>query len=215
MRRKLGRAVSPVLLAMTGLCAFAASGAGAAEFHSEVAPTALTGEADGLQLFTFTDSGAGLSCKKVALEGTVVPKTAIEFELGATFSECTSSGLPAAVKMNGCRFNITTAKVGEHYPVHIVCPVGVKAEISGTALPCTYRIGSQTPGKGVGLTSQGTGSTRDLTVGFTLAGIAYELAGSGSCKGMGVDLDFGGAATLRGFQDEKGVHGAQVGIWIE
>jgi len=211
VKHSLGKRVCQLVIAAmaVGMCGGVAS---AAEFHSEAAPTGLTGEGGNPQVFTTTDTGIQVTCKKVTWEGTVVPKTAIEIDLLPTFSECSSGFLPATIKMNGCKFKITMSKVKEHHPVDIVCPAEAKAEISSMALLCPLRFGGQFAKVGVAITNKGSGTSRDLELKFTMAGIAYDRPG---CHFFGEDLDFGGSTTVKGFVDKEGAHGAQVGIWVE
>jgi hypothetical protein len=189
-----------------------ATAAAAVNFHSEVEPTGLTGEAEGLQRFFTIHDKAEITCGKLSVEGTVVPKTASEFELVPTFSECSFGGVAATVKMNGCKFKVTTTTVaGEHFQTAIVCPVGAKTEISSLAFPCPYKIGPQVK-FGATITNKGFGASRDLLIKFTMAGMSYER----TCLGfMGEDLSFSASVTVKGFVDKGGVHGSQVGIWIE
>jgi len=172
----------------------------------------MTGEGGSPQNFTTTHDGFQVSCKKVTWEGTLVPKTAIEIDLLPTFSECTYGFLPATIKMNGCKFKVTLTTVKEHFVVDIVCPGGEKAEISSSGTSCPTKFGGQLARVGVAILNKGSGSSKDLSLTFTIAGIAYERP---ACLFFGEDLHFGGTSTVKGYVDLKPGYGAPVGMWIE
>lgn len=145
-------------------------------------------------------------------------KTSSEFRLSPAYSECTYAGVPVTFKMNGCEYNFTTKKgAGEHYVAHIVCPEGAKVEVAIPALSCTLKIGAQTPEQGYGYTLSGSGAARDFVLDITLKNIKYERVGGALCQGIGngADLDYTGSVTVRGYKDESGTEGPQVGIWLE
>ena len=218
MTRRMKRVGAIVVVAALGSAVFAVAGAAALEFHSETEPTKLTGEATNVHVFDFTSAGGALKCKQAKFEGTVAPKTTTEFKLSPTYSECTYAGVMATIKMNGCEYNFTTKKgTGEHYVVHIVCPEGMKVEMGIPALSCTLKFGAQTPEQGYGYTPSGSGAARDFVLDITLKNIKYERIGGALCQavGNGTDLDYTGSATVRGYKDEKGLEGPQIGIWLE
>jgi hypothetical protein len=206
----IGRA-GLLLVALIVLATSVPAVASAVEFHSEVESTGLTGEGGVSQKFTTTHDGFQVSCSKVTWEGTLASKTAPAIELLPAFSECTYGIFPATIKMNGCKFRVTTTTVKEHFAVDIVCPAGAKAEISSPGTSCPTKFGGQLARVGVAILNKGSGNTKDLSLTFTIAGIAYERP---ACLFFGEDLHFGGTSTVKGYVDLKPGHGGPAGIWI-
>jgi hypothetical protein len=209
------KAVSGLFLVVLAAAAFAAGPAPAAQFNSEAQPTILTAESEGVHRFFATVLGYDINCKKVSFVGTMPVKSVTEIRLAPTYSECTESGIPMTVAMNGCEYLITATLKGSHRPMHIVCPVGAKIEITMLFSSCKTKIGAQTPaGGGLAAVNKGAGTTRDVTFTFTVSGISYER--TGSCEALlASDMTYAGTMTLQGFTDKTGAEGPQVGIWLE
>lgn len=67
MTSRMKQASAVVVVAVLGNAIFAVANAAAVEFHSEVAPTKLTGEATNTHVFEFTSTGGAMKCKQAKL----------------------------------------------------------------------------------------------------------------------------------------------------
>jgi len=161
--------LSAALLAVLSLAATSAS-ATAAEFHcSTTGSCRVTLKPDGTgktehQTFMFTralpEGGAesvGFTCTSITGEATMPEKQAKEITVtGIEYHECSSVGLVAAVRMNGCDYLLGAA--GQ---LSIKCPFGKKIEWE--VIGCIATVGEQGPLGGPSFHDAGTTKT-ELTV---------------------------------------------------
>jgi hypothetical protein len=161
---------SAALLAVVLLVATNASGATAAEFHCSVTGSCrVTLKPDGTgktehQTFMFTralpEGGAeavGFTCTSITGEATMPENKAKELTItGIEYHECSSVGLVAAVRMNGCDYLLGAA--GQ---LSIKCPFGKKIEWE--VIGCVVTLGEQGPIGGPSFHDAGT-TKSELTV---------------------------------------------------
>lgn len=162
--------LSAVLLTLVSLAVTNAAGANAAEFHCAVTGSCrVTLKPDGTgktehQTFMFTralpEGGAeavGFTCTSITGEATMPEKQAKELTItGIEYHECSSAGLPAAVRMNGCDYVLSAA--GQ---LSIKCPFGKKIEWE--VIGCVATLGEQGPVGGPSFHDAGT-TKSELTV---------------------------------------------------
>lgn len=144
------------------------------KFATEAVPTVLTGKPHAGPTVFFFDAGP-VFCANVTYSGEMTEAGTIELNLAPTFAGCEFGGAPAVVDVNGCQYKLTpVAKEGANFEgsLDIACPEGKKITVTGAG--CTFTIGSQTGLKTVTYTNVGAGATRELTIDFNAAPIAYE-----------------------------------------
>jgi hypothetical protein len=144
------------------------------KFATEAAPTVLTGKPHAGPTVFFFDAGP-VFCANVTYAGEMTETGTIERSLTPTFAGCEFGGAPAVVDVNGCQYKLTpVAKEGANFEgsLDVACPEGKKITITGAG--CTITIGSQSELKTVTYTNVGAGATRELTIDFNAAPIAYE-----------------------------------------
>jgi hypothetical protein len=216
MNRRL-KSLGLALLAVLAFASVSVSAASAAEFHSEIAHTALSGTQVGEDVFT-TNAGT-VKCKKASYTGTSSAVTTPHQTVAPSYSECTAFGfVNATIDPNGCTYTFA-AVAGTPSPitgtVQIVC-TGEKKYIEVTAFNCDVKVGPQGPLKGITYTNAGAGKTRDVTVDVSLTGLHYEQSGTsfpGCSGGAGTFTNgtYTGQATVKG----ANTAGEQVGIWVD
>ena len=217
MNRKL-KALGLTLMATLALSALAASGASAAgeQFHAEV-DHAVLDASGGLQ--TFTTTVGELTCEKVTGDATIAEKVTTTSEITATgivySGNCKrSDGVKTDIDMKHCDYLFTSEKSGTHAPVHIKCEnvgehIAVNATILGSLVACV-KVPPQTPtGGGVTYDSNGSGSSRTVTITATVTGIEYTEVGACGKNTVANDGTYTGSVTITG----TNTGGAQVGIW--
>ena len=211
MTRNL-KALGLALVAMFAMSAVASSAASAEVlFHSEASETTLTGTALNNQVFSVGEgeSEQAVVCEKIDVDATVSGTTNTSINVAPKYTECEAESLTAHVYFNSCYYEFTS-----HGSVHVRCgTTGDKIEVRVTFLgerQC-LDIPAQTPGVStVDYTNGGEGTTRDITLNSTAAGISYTktgLCGSGS----GTDGRYSGEVTITG-EDQEEHH---IGIWVE
>lgn len=149
------RSKTPVALATVALlafCAFAPSGALAANFTASSYPATVTGEQVENHVWTF--QGQKVECTKVHMEGALAaPSESIS--LTPTYAGCTAFGIMnASIQMNSCYYEkrigqeTTTPTTFWHGSLHLRCTkAGDTATVRApTESPlCTVHIPPQTP----------------------------------------------------------------------
>jgi hypothetical protein len=157
--------LSVALLAVLSLAATNASGAAAAEFHCSTAGSCrVTLKPDGSgktahQTFMFERAGeaVGFTCSTITGEATMPENHAKELTItGVEYQGCSSVGIVAAVRMNGCDYLLGAA--GQ---LSIKCPFGKKIEWE--VIGCIATLGEQGPIGGPSFHDAGTTKT-ELTV---------------------------------------------------
>lgn len=209
------------LLSLVCCASFAGSGlaapASAHQFHSEYFLTIFEGVETTPAVF-HTSVGF-VKCPKAKFEATHVGTTWEEISGVPQYEGCSLSGFwNMALSMNGCRYMLGGATVGEHGQFRLKCEGESKMELvfsAGGITHCTMKFGSQTAEKGVRYVNAGAGSSRDFTVTFTAFGLSYERSGVSCSSGSFKDGGITGSMTVRGYEDIKGAKGKQVGVWVE
>ncbi|HEX7278881.1 MAG TPA: hypothetical protein VF255_04565 [Solirubrobacterales bacterium] len=205
MTRKL-KALGPLIVVLIGVTAFAPS-ASAANFHSEVAHTQISGE--GSPFFSGFSFNAGkVSCGTETFSGTQAAATTSELNLTPSFpGYCTAFGfISTVVDVNGCSFKLTPSS---HPDLHIVCPGN---PITITGFNCHVTIGSQTVNTGVTYVNNGVGATREITASLNLTGLTYTQSSKsfpGCTNGTFNNGTYQNPIRLKGAT----TIGTQVGIW--
>jgi hypothetical protein len=206
MNRKL-KALGLALAAVMALAAFAGS-ASAAEFHSEVAHTEISGSQVGSAVFT-TNAGT-VKCTEATYSGTqTTGVTSTEVTVTPKYGGCTAFGfIGATIDVNGCpkRFTANASPF-----LHLIC---FEKSIEITTPTCTVTVGAQTIGLGLTYTNEGAGTTRDIRVKASVSGLTYTQHNKSfpNCTGGAGTFTNG---TYTGEETVKGANtaGTQVGIW--
>jgi hypothetical protein len=201
--KALGLAIATVM----ALAAFSGASS-AAEFHSEVAHTELSGSQIGTDVFTV--NAGTVKCSEITYSGTqTTGVTSSEWTTTSRWAACVALGfIGATIDMNECHLRFT-ANFNPY--LHIICPT---KPIEVTTPPCTITIGSQTVNSGFTYTNEGAGTTRDVKVKFALSGLTYTQLNKAfpNCTGGAGTFTNGsytGEATVKG----ANTAGTQVGIW--
>lgn len=192
------------VVAALALTAVVASGAQAAEFHSETTPTNLTGTSTGNHVFNA--AGAKITCKNATFTGQQTGLVTSEVTVGATYSNCSFLFFNVNVNMHGCEY-----KFHSNNSVDVVggsC-TGITYEGAG----CKVVVPAQSGLSTVGFATAGSGSSRTINVSPNVTGIKY--TSSGLCPENGTNLTNGkyesGPTNVVG----KNTGGTQVGISYE
>ncbi|HEX7278111.1 MAG TPA: hypothetical protein VF255_00680 [Solirubrobacterales bacterium] len=205
------------LAASTGLVltlgAVAASAALAAEGHSEVVHTELRGEQHAGEDTESFNAGT-VRCSHATYTGTSSSATQTELVVAPAYTGCKAFGfVNTTIDTAGCtyvfRFGAGTAT--QSGTTSLDCQPG--QAITRTGFNCWITIGSQGPLPGVTYTSQGSGTTRDITIDGNITGITYAQHSKsfpGCTNGTFNNGTYTGATTIRGFNTV----GEQVGIWV-
>jgi len=193
------RALLLAIIAVLASAAFA-TGASAAEFHSEGENTTLSGSQ--INTHVWKTTAGEITCLKTTIVGTQTTKTASSITFTPSATECHDnffgSKVSSTVNFNGCAYVVYAAGTTD-----IVCPAGKKIVIS--AAGCTVEIGAQT-----GLKSVSFGNTSGLRriwhIIKNIAGFIYNHTGFTCGTGSGTTGTESGTTTVEG---NKG------GIWYE
>jgi hypothetical protein len=204
MNRKL-KALGLALAAVMAMAAFASS-ASAAEFHSEVAHTQITGSQIGTDVFTV--NAGTVKCTEATYSGTqTTGVTATEVSVVPAYSGCTAFGFVSTpIDVNGCKYQFTP---NANPYLHIICS---GSPITVTAFNCYVKVASQTVNSGVTYTNTGAGTARDVDVKVSLSGLTYSQESKsfpGCSNGTFTNGTYTGEATVKG----ANTAGTQVGIW--
>ena len=182
-------------------------------------------------VFTVPPGNRAVSCNTDALDGTI-EKATDPVTFTPTYAGCFSNGLPATITMNGCDYTLAFTVPGStgdpagtgKLTLQVDCPTGKQIEIhiyenevkhSENKPLCTYDIGPQFfvaagtyhnrpgPPKDVELTLDANLAAKSTLGTKLLCGAAAEAAFAMSLKGE---------YTLRGYEDNLGVEGAQLDL---
>jgi hypothetical protein len=209
--------VAAAALAALALSAVGASAASAAEFHctSTSASCFATGEQTTQNVFTV--KLGKVKCTGATFKGTGL-KTTKSIELEPAYTGCTAFGVAAEVTPNGCKYKFEVTGTTSPYVVatSVVCASGGKITVKpkAGALNCTVKVGAQTGLTGVTVTNSETAEPTDINALVNVHNITYteegtECAGTGAATGV-----YEGGATIKGYEDNSGVEGAQVGLHV-
>lgn len=204
-------------LSVLAVTAVSASAAQAAPLgHVAEAPAIITGEQ--LEQHVFTTHAGTVKCSTADFNGTVGTTTFSTLTLNAKYETCQAFGfLNATVNMNGCDylFHIVEGSSPATATVDVVCPTGKEIEVSSSG--CKAFIPGQTGLIHVILSNTEVGGIKDIDANITISGISYKLTGF-FCPGGAGSFNEGtytGTATLRAYEDNGGVEGAQISGWVE
>ena len=184
-----------------------ATGASAAQFHSEAEPTTVTGGSSTTYSFTF---GAGqVNCVGTQLWGSMATKTVESLTLTPTFESCdvTYTGVGTALAtiwLNGCDFKASAGGTGG-----IECPAGAAIEFPSGSY-CTVKFFPTAGASAVTYANSG----KTIDVAFALTGVSWSTTTSsplGCKKESGTNGGLSGTSVLTG----KNSGGTQVKIWHE
>jgi len=202
-----------VALAVVAVSAVSAAGAQGAvqKIHCTTKPCKITGES-AAGILKLTPSGLTIKCT-AKYESTLTEETVTEATVKAEYTKCKAAGVAATVDMNSCDFKFTsTGEAEATAKVDINCTTaGDEITITAPALPCTVHIAPQNNLEHVVFTNEGTTEPTDITAHatVTLPVKATEAGCEGNTEGHLEDT-----VTLKGFKDEAGVEGAQVGLHV-
>jgi hypothetical protein len=212
------RKLKPLGLAAIAVLAIAAAVAQAAapEFHTEVEPAALNGD-QVVPLTFIEEAGFSFKCGTASFTGTLGTKTSTSITLEPVLAECKLFGGAAEHRTNGCAyvFKLVAASSPPTANVDITCPAGQKMEVESKIVDCLLTIGAQAGVKHATFANAGIDATRDTTINVTLTEIDYEEDGEDCISAGGHnDGSYTGTVTLKGYKDENGKKGAQIGLWV-
>jgi hypothetical protein len=217
------KAATLVAAALCTIGAVGASGAqGAPEFHAEQVPAFIHGESSNHEFKVDTGVAKCTAFSEYAtVTGTVTSNTTTTATVTPSYAACHCYGVKCSVDVNGCTYIIHLTSGGASpygTTVDVACPAGKVIELTAVGIACTVTIGPQSGLEGMQLTNQGgPGTTRDVLATIEVGGIAYaehglECAGD---TGPTTNGTYKGTVTVKGFQDNSGVQGAQQGIWVQ
>lgn len=171
------------------------SGATKTEFKA----TEATGTAHATTLSAY---GSTVSCHNVKYQvHHTSAATFTSLTVTPTYENCTVGGGPdtATVRMNGCHyeFKSKSSTAAGHATVHLLCPVGKKAEVETPN--GTEKFGAQTPTSGGVTYTNVAGGT--VTANVTVEGIHAEC--HGLCQFLGTNTT---TATLKGAVKVEGLN---------
>ncbi len=179
-------------LAFVAVFAMGAVVASAQQFHSESAPSTVTGSQEGQGVFT-TDAGT-IECTTATYKGTIGTTTTTTISMVPTFSGCTAFGGFASAKIttNGCEYLLHITQNGSNTgTMDIACPgsneITVVAEVFGT-VKCTVHIHPKSGLQTVTYTNVGVGATRERIVHLDITNFTYTVTagtGFGACSTTG------------------------------
>jgi len=182
------------------------------KINSEAVHTGFSGLQTTASKYAFDAPVGTVECSTTWMLGTVIPKAVREVTLGLLYAGCKSGERTVTAQVNGCAYVIKLTGTGNDASVTLECPAGKVIETTVDSFPggCVVTIGPQATGGVVDLKGEGSGSTRDLLLTWTLEGIKYSRDG---CEGGGEGSNgtYTGSVTLKGFTTSEG----QAGIWVE
>jgi hypothetical protein len=187
------------LFAVIAMGAAAVPAAMSHQFTAEVASVQLEGFETNEQVLV-TNTGAALRCKEAMLQGPQLGATSVDqVNLSPSYSSCTFGGNPATVTATDCAYVLDSdTDAGGDAPVHIVC-TGNAIKVD-TAV-CDLTIDSQTPGGGVSFKNEGSGTSADVVITFTMTGITFSKHGTAlGCSFAGSSGTYNGSITLKGYR---------------
>jgi hypothetical protein len=182
-------------------------------FRSEAAHTQYTGSQVVTNEYKFGELVGSVSCSTVTVDGTTSATSSSEVTLKPAYSGCEGLKKTVTTHMNGCAYILKPTSEGTgDGPVTIECPKEQKVETTYDKFEggCTITFGAQTPSGVVDYKGEGSGSSRDLLLTWTLEGIKYTRDGC-EIGGEGSNGKLSGTVTLTG----EDTSGNQKGIWIE
>ncbi|HEY1853020.1 MAG TPA: hypothetical protein VGG40_00405 [Solirubrobacterales bacterium] len=220
MRQTLKLACSILIAAALMAAPSAASASG---FHSEVEKTFVYGQQGTANVLT--TAAGNIQCKSTSFSATATG-TGSGFEwttspllLTPAYSSCTAFGKAATVSPNGCSFSLTNSS-GFAGEAELSCEGGTTLTISVPSGNCSVVLEAQTPKvPSVGYASEGSGTSRNVTLTWKLSQIKYTVFGPGaSCGTAGTYVgeegaSYTGTVSLKGYKDIE--LSEQVGIWTE
>jgi hypothetical protein len=223
--------VAPLFLIAVASAAALVTPASAAEFHSAIAGTVLTGSSEGgAAAFAFGETK--IECTEGKLEGLSQFKAERETTLHRTYNKC-STFVEGDTKFrpNDCAFILKAETEKEHGKLAVECKEAsmvIEMEFEHEGKPCIIGVGEQTaPTKGVRYTNGEEGGIKYFKINVTAEGISYTKTGEG-CKnisGTGKDMTYTVEGSMRGYEflglqgttttPIKYTEGKQVSVWWE
>lgn len=193
------KAFGLALVAVVAFNAIAATGASAAEFHSEANATIITGDDDNTVYKFSTAGGLALECMDTTFTGTMTGTTTTTITLRQTTSGCGFLEEPATIDTTGCTYVVTSHTTPSgHLPTSLSCTGSSTVKITTSA--CTLSFGNQTGVGGVKITNLGSGSTADMTAHTTIT-TTFTKSGPLCFLISGNTGTLTGASTLKGFAE--------------
>jgi len=202
-----------VALAVVAVSAVSAAGAQGAvqKIHCTTKPCIITGESTEGKL-VLNPGNITVKCT-AKYESTLSEETVTEATVKAEYTKCKTAGVASTVDMNGCDFTFkSTSETEATAKVDVNCTSPNEITITAPGLPCTVHIGPQTGLEHVVFTNSGGTEPTDVTANVTVSNIAIKATESGCSTATGGALT--DSVTLKGFKDEAGVEGAQVGLHV-
>jgi hypothetical protein len=181
--------------------AITAQAAPAAQFHSEVEPTAL--KLSSTSVHAIKTTAFEFKCESTSFEGSQATKTAASITVTSFYSQCAAFSQfgksQVTISFNGCDHRLFAN--GEY---QIECPAGKSIEL---AMPgCVLKIPAQTLA-GLGYANNG----KHIDVTWNVSGLSYSHSGFLCGTGSGTDGTYSGTATAVG----KNSKGEVVKYWWE
>jgi hypothetical protein len=165
----------------------------------------------------FTVNTGNVKCTSAKIEGTVAKETS-SATLNAKYTGCKAFGVKASVEMESCHytFNLTSST---EVSTNVNC-TGTPITVTPVGINCTVTVGAQTGLTGITVANEGTEPT-DIHATINVGGIKFTETGNecaetipGQKGGTFETGKYTGSATLKGFNDNEGVEGTQVGLHV-
>lgn len=229
MTRYLKVLVLMVLAAITsGAMAAQASAVVEHSFTSSANSTVLTGTNINENVFSLTSSPIEWGCESTTFSGTVSEAKVDQIAIHPEFAGCQWNGAEATTVTEGCNYvldsDTTTSSEfpsQEHASVSVQCEAGkyIGVSISGCVLKISNGSGENQSLHGTRYEVSGSGSSADIKINWTVRTMHFTATGSW-CALLGISTgtynggDFDGTTTLKGYEDNGGSEGAQVGLGL-
>jgi hypothetical protein len=206
-----------IAMAAVAFLAVAVAQASAASFKAESTPIWLKGEL--LSETVLAVSAGNLKCSVISYSSTAALSVAsvATVEVHPAYSGCSAfGGLPATVSTTSCSYVLSinassTAPLGGL--VGIKCSGATSININlPSGGPCSISVAEQDPPSATDVyTENGTGAKRDVTIVFSVTGLAYTASGK-SCGTSGTNGTYKGAALIFGFKSST--FSEQIGFFL-
>lgn len=169
------KALGLVLAAVFALSAVSVASASAAQFHSALAPTVISGAQSTSHVFT-TNAGT-VTCKTAKFSGSQAVVTSETQTLTPKYENCTAFGfVGVTIDTNECAYEFNA-----NGSTKVVCPSGKAIEV--TVPFCTTSVGPQTFASGMTYETVGTSPSRSILAKTNISGIKYNECGTERTNG--------------------------------
>jgi hypothetical protein len=208
------KALGLALVAVFAMSAVAASAAGAAEFHSASAGTALKGTQVGNHVFTVGSGFGSIKCTTANFTGTATNKTEKDQTITPEYKGCTDSfGRTADVNVGTAKYTFTPAAPTTPAVVHVTGTITIQITPGGGLGECNVTIGAQED-NGIEYHNKEEGGVKYVEVTTNTTNVVSTTSGGlfncGVSNGTHTGGSYTGVSVTRGT-----VSGVPTSIWVE